>query len=644
MRPIPRPIRSRAVLESLEGRLLMSAPDANWRLVWGDEFNGTSLDHSKWSVGVPWNGPDGSNRIQDNNNLGYIQDSNVVVSDGTLKLIANRQDVTGTSGRVFHYTEGAIHSANSFSTAYGYFEISAQLPQVAPGAGAGIWPAFWMLGRGWPPEDDVAEWELGSNRMHQGLAYGSANNVHWNDINTYTPLPTGFHTYGMEWGPGYQIFYVDGHITHRVRGSMVPGDSMYMLLNNAISAVRPPNASTVFPNALEVDYVRVYKRTAGPSIANGGFEGGDLGLWTRANTADVVASNAHEGAYALQTTGVTSSVEQTITGLLPNTSYVATAWDKVSGAGNGARVGVKDSGGIDAFADSTSTDYTPASVTFTTGLSNTTATVYGMQTAGNGNAWFDDFQLHRAGVVENGTFETGTLSGWSQGVGASVVRQKPRHGHFALREDGAGAMTQQTIYGLSPNTTYNLTGSARTSSPGDVAVIGVSEPGAADLTATTSATRYTPLSLTFTTGATATSATVFCSKPIGTGSAWFDDLSLSGPVALTLSAFRNQSLRAGRASTLRFRIGGVATGSAPSLVASSSDPALLPADAFSFGTTGHWRTLTINPPADQSGAATVTLMAADDAGRTARQSFTLRVRAAHAAGTARTPARPRHRL
>lgn len=637
MRPIPRPIRSRAVLESLESRLLMSAPDANWRLVWSDEFNGTSLDHGKWSVGVPWNGPDGSNRFQDNNNLGYIQDSNVVVSDGTLKLIANKQDVTGSSGRVFHYTEGAIHTANSFSTTYGYFEISAQLPQVPAGAGTGIWPAFWMLGgNGWPPEDDVAEWELGSNRTHQGLAYGSADQVHWNDTNTYTPLPTGFHTYGMQWGPGYQIFYLDGHITHRVLGGMVPAESMYMLLNNSISAVRPPNASTMFPNALEVDYVRVYKRTAGPNIDNGGFEGGDLGLWTRTNTADVVAENAAEGAYALQTTGATSTIQQTITGLSPNTSYVITAWDKVSGPGNGARVGVKDTGGADASVDSASTDYTPASVTFTTGPANTTATVYGMQTAGNGNAWFDDFQVHRASVIDNGTFETGTLSGWSQGTGASVVRQKPRHGHFALREDGAGAITRQTVYGLAPHTTYTITGSARVSGSGDAAVIGVSDFGGSDLTATAAATRYTPLSVTFTTGDSATSATVFCSTPVGTGSAWFDDLAVTGPVALSLSGIRNQTLRAGRAKAIRFSLAGAVPGHPPALAASSSDPAVLPASAFAFGgTDDSRRTLTIDPPSDQSGTATITVTASDDTGRTAHQSFTIRVTGTRASGSRR---------
>jgi len=156
MRRFPRPIRCQpklATIESLESRTLLSAPDANWRLVWSDEFNGTSLDHGKWSVGLPFDGADGTNRFQDHNYLSYIEYSNVAVSDGTLKRLTQRQDVTDPSGQVFHYTEGAIHTANSFSTAYGYFEMSAQLPA---NAGPGVWPAFWMLGNGWPPEDDIA--------------------------------------------------------------------------------------------------------------------------------------------------------------------------------------------------------------------------------------------------------------------------------------------------------------------------------------------------------------------------------------------------------------------------------------------------------------------------------------------------------
>ena len=226
----------------------MSAPDANWRLVWADEFNGNSLDHGKWSIGVPWNGPDGSNRFQDNNNQGYIQDSNVVVSDGTLKLIANKQDVTGSSGRVFHYTEGAIHTANSFSTTYGYFEIRRNcrrsLPARGPGSGrrSGCWGGTaGRLRTTWPSGNWAA------TARTRGWRNGSADQVHWNDINSYTPLPTGFHTYGMQWGPGYQIFYLDGHITHRVLGGMVPAESMYMLLNNAISAGGRPILRRCFP-------------------------------------------------------------------------------------------------------------------------------------------------------------------------------------------------------------------------------------------------------------------------------------------------------------------------------------------------------------------------------------------------------------
>lgn len=618
---------SAPAVESLEARVLLSAPDANWRLAWADEFNGSSLDHTKWSIGLPFVGANGTNRFQDSNSLSYIEDSNVVVGDGTLKLLTDRRDVTDPSGRVFHYTEGAIHSAGSFSTTYGYFEMRAQLPA---NAGPGIWPAFWMLGNGWPPEDDIAEWETSTNRFHQGLAYGSSSQVHWNDTNTYNPLPTGFHTYGMEWGPGYQIFSMDGLITHVSRGSYVPSQPMELLLNNQVESKFPPTSQTVFPNALEVDYVRVYKRTGEPTISNGDFEGGALGLWTRANTADVIAQNPHAGTYALRTTGAGSSAQQVITGLSPNTTYVITACDQVSGAGTAAQVGVKDFGGAAASADTSSTIYAPADITFTTGPSSTSATVYAMQTAGNGSAWFDDFAIHQAATIENGGFESGALSGWTAdfgaGAGASVTAQRARHGRYSLREDGAGTSVWQTIYGLAPNTTYELTGAARVTGAADAAQMGVQEQSGAVLTATASSKRYTPLSLSFTTGPTDTSATIFCSKPIGSGSAWFDDLRLSGPIPLTISPIRNQTVRAGRAKTIRFKLGGVMTGNPPLLAASSSDPALLLSDSISFGGDGPRRKLTIAPPiGGSSGTATLTVSVTDSSGRSAQTSLVVRV-------------------
>ena len=82
-------------------------------------------------------------------------------------------------------------------------------------------------------------------------------------IDTWSPLPLGWHTYGMEWGPGYQLYNIDGRITVRVYGDHVPSDKHYILLNSGIASDNPPTAATVFPNSFDVDYARVYAHSDG---------------------------------------------------------------------------------------------------------------------------------------------------------------------------------------------------------------------------------------------------------------------------------------------------------------------------------------------------------------------------------------------
>ena len=511
--------------EELETRRMMSAPGANWKLAWSDEFNGTSLDTSKWTIGFSGIGPDGTNRYQNTQFASYITDNNIVESGGMLHLSTQRQTVTDPSGNVFNYTEGMINSANKVNVGSpSYIEIRAQIPADA---GPGLWPAFWMVQNGWPPEDDIAEFVTSENRFHQGLAYGSGpNDVHWDDVNTNNPLPTGFHTYGMEWGPGYQIFTFDGQITHTTRGNYVPAGPMYFLLNSAVQTGTVTDA-TVFPNSFDIDYVRVYKRGGTPNISNAGFEGGALGAWVGAYNAWVTPDNANSGGYALQTLGQGSMASQVITGLKPGTTYVLTGSAKVADETDEATIGVNGYGGADVSTAIRTTDYSSGEVAFTTGRRSTTATIYALQSQGTGGAWFDDFALRPAGQIENGNFESGGLNGWTTTGTAAVYAAHAHSGRYALEEDGSPATSEQTIYGLSPGTTYRLTGFARVTAADDAATIGIGDDTGNSVSGQVMATKFRPVSLLFTTGSSSTTATVFCDKLVGSGSALFDDLQLT---------------------------------------------------------------------------------------------------------------------
>ena len=508
-------------MEVLEPRRLLSAPGPNWKLVWSDEFNGSHLDTSKWSVGFPWTGPDGTNRDLGSDYLSYITDNNVTVSGGALHLTTQNQQVTDPSGTVFNYTSGMITTADKFSMLYGYVEIRAQLPT---GDGPGLWPAFWMLANGWPPEDDVAEFTTSDNRFHQGLAYESASGPQWDDTNSNAPLPQGFHTYGMEWGPGYQIFTMDGQITHVTRGSYVPNVPMYLLLDSGIQAQAPPTDATVFPNSFDVDYVRVYKRNAAPYVENGDFEGGSLGLWKPINDASVVTNHANSGSDALQLYGYSATAQQVITGLKPRTTYVLTAYAETDGTSQ-ATLGVSGFGGSDVTAGTDSASYVPLTVTFTTGRGQTSATIYGLQSSGAGDVWFDDFALVQAAVVQNAGFELGTIASWNATGDVSAVAGHAHSGQFAMQQDGI-ADAQQTLYGLLPNTTYRVTAFARVSGSGALATVGVIDPAGNAIIGDATSNRYRAIRITFTTSANQTTATLFCQNTVDGTIAWFDDFEL----------------------------------------------------------------------------------------------------------------------
>src|SRR5262249_9925687 len=325
--------------EQLESRVVLNAPSTGWQLSFVDEFSGSAIDQSKWTTKLAWSGSE-NGHYHNTNYLSYIVDDDVIVSNGTLKLRTEKRDVIGYSGKVYHYTEGFIQTRDHYFNKYGYFEIRAQLPVSA---GKGPWPAFWLLSDGWPPEIDTGEWWTANNHTHQGLAYKNAGGgVSWDDKHTYTPLPTGWHTYGLQWSPDQLIFSIDGQTTKTINASYVPNVPMYIILNSGVEAANPPNSYTVFPNDFAVDYVRVYQQAgAGATLKNPDFEQGTAS-WSLSGSAQVVNFNQRTGDRALRMNGSTGTAQQVITGLTPNTTYTLGGWDRVSYPATEARIGVND--------------------------------------------------------------------------------------------------------------------------------------------------------------------------------------------------------------------------------------------------------------------------------------------------------------
>ncbi len=248
-----------------------------YKLIWSDEFNDTTLDLSKWSYEI------GNNNGWGNNESEYYTNrlQNCFIKNGVLNIVANKESYNG-----FNYTSARIKTQGKFSFAYGKIEAKIKLPY-----GNGIWPAFWLLGDditsvSWPAcgESDIMEMIGGTGKGNTGSALSDSKvygTLHWkNSDGTHASYGTSyalssgkfadsFHIFGMIWTPQKIQIYVDG-VTYCTIDISSTGLSafqkkFFIILNLAVGGNWPgyPNSSTVFPQTMQVDYVRVYQDTTG---------------------------------------------------------------------------------------------------------------------------------------------------------------------------------------------------------------------------------------------------------------------------------------------------------------------------------------------------------------------------------------------
>ncbi|QGQ98096.1 hypothetical protein EHS13_26015 [Paenibacillus psychroresistens] len=296
------------------------------------------------------------------------------------------------------------------------------------------------------------------------------------------------------------------------------------------------------------DFSKMYQYTTSPplpapvsttvAIANAGFESGELTPWSNWNTASVVNNNARTGTYALQLASGQGAAEQSIT-VQPNTTYVVSGFIKTENDET-VTMGVKNHNGVmDQSIPFTSADYTEGAITFTTGSSNTSATIYVYKASGSGLAFGDDFTIttltspppaidQGENLVINPDFESGDLHPWSNWNAASVVNNNARTGTHALQLASGPVAVEQTIAVL-PNTTYTLSGYVKTANNEGVTINvknyngEVPDISSASLTSSS----YTQGTITFTTGLSNATATIYMLKGEGTNSAYLDDVKLT---------------------------------------------------------------------------------------------------------------------
>ena len=252
------------------------AVNPTWKLVWADEFSGTSVDQSKWTFEV--NGDGGGN-----GEMQFYTDrpENAKVAGGYLTITGIKEKYKGKQ-----YTSARLISKGKGDWLYGRFEARIKVPI----GGKGIWPAFWMMPTdskygGWAKSGEIDILEMVGhqpNTLYGTLHYHDSwpRNKHTGDkLVVPGKLGDAFHTYAIEWEPGIMRWYFDGKLYQtQTQWDTVSGpfpapfdQRFYFILNFAIGGAwpGPPAPGTKFPQQMIIDYVRAYQPPGGfPKSAN----------------------------------------------------------------------------------------------------------------------------------------------------------------------------------------------------------------------------------------------------------------------------------------------------------------------------------------------------------------------------------------
>ncbi len=317
-----------------------------WSLVWADEF---ALPDNSAPSGAKWAYDTGGGGWGNNELETYTSRlENAKILDGKLVIEARQETYTGTDNITRNYTSARLKTKGRASWTCGRIEARMQLPR-----GQGIWPAFWMLGAnldtaGWPGcgEIDIME-NIGKEpgKVHgtiHGPGYSGGNGIG----SAYTfdagAVPAdGFHVYAIEWETNRIRWFVDGKAYFTVTPASLPNGAtwvfsapQFVILNLAVGGNWPgnPDGTTVFPQRLQVDYVRVYARTNLPESANvllnPGFENAGQANWTAFNQNVYVLNGTgltpHGGTNAVKVYGQFSGAEN-YTGFFQDTACQAGA-------------------------------------------------------------------------------------------------------------------------------------------------------------------------------------------------------------------------------------------------------------------------------------------------------------------------------
>jgi beta-glucanase (GH16 family) len=251
--------------------LKMNAQKNDFELTWSDEFNYNGLpDSTKWNYDVGGHGW-GNDELE---YYTYKRLENARVENGKLILEVRKENYKGKG-----YTSARLCTHGKEDWLYGRIEVRAKLPH-----GRGTWPAAWLLSSDWTygawPESgeiDIMEHvghDMGVNHVScHSLDYQWKKGTQKSAVITLKNIDSVFYTYALEWRPDRIDAFVDDSLYFTLKKepggwTKWPYDKPFNLIMNIAIGGAWASAQgideSVFPQRLEVDYVRYYKLKSGP--------------------------------------------------------------------------------------------------------------------------------------------------------------------------------------------------------------------------------------------------------------------------------------------------------------------------------------------------------------------------------------------
>lgn len=232
-------------------------------LAWSDEFSSNYINPANWSYDTGGSGW-GNNELQY-----YTNSSKNAYTTGGYLVIEARKEAMGSN----NYTSARMISKDKKTFTYGRIDFRAKLPK-----GQGIWPALWMLGNNigttpWPACGEIDILELLGHEpqkmygtIHWGAAGGASTHIGGNSTLSSGTFSDKFHIFSLKWDANQLSFLVDDISYFTATKSQVNGNypfdkPFFFIMNLAVGGNWPgnPDNTTVFPQRMIVDYVRVYQ-------------------------------------------------------------------------------------------------------------------------------------------------------------------------------------------------------------------------------------------------------------------------------------------------------------------------------------------------------------------------------------------------